>query len=74
MSKATLHRKLSLEGSFTPSEFIRHCRLEKARQLSLEGDVSSLTELANKVGFSQATYFARLYHKTFNTLPELSET
>ena len=74
MSKATLHRKLSLEGSFTPSEFIRHCRLEKARQLSLEGDVSSLTELANRVGFSQATYFARLYHKTFNALPEIKES
>lgn len=69
VSKSTLHRKLSAKSKFTPSEFIRHCRLEKARQLSLSGDVRTLSELANSVGFNQAAYFSRLYQKTFNTLP-----
>ena len=69
VSKATLHRRLSDSGKFTPSEYIRHCRLEKARQLSLAGDARSIRELAHEVGFNQAAYFARLYHKTFNTSP-----
>lgn len=69
VSRATLARRLSEATQFTPSEFIRHCRLEKARQLSNQGQVASLKELAAAVGFSQAGYFSRLYQKTFNTVP-----
>ncbi len=69
VSRATLARRLSEKGNFTPSEFIRHCRLDKARQLSEQGSVRSVKELAGAVGFSQAGYFSRLYQKTFNTAP-----
>ena len=71
VSRATLRRRLAEKANFTPSEFVRHCRLEKARQLSLEGKVGSVKELAISVGFSQASYFSRLYLKTFNTPPLL---
>ena len=69
ISRATLRRRLLEETKFTPSEFLRHCRLEKARQLSNLGQVSSIKELAAAVGFSQASYFSRVYQKTFNTEP-----
>ncbi len=69
VSKATLHRRLSATSKFTPSEFIRHCRLEKARQLSIGGQVRNLGELAHAVGFNQAGYFSRLYQKAFNSKP-----
>ena len=69
ISRATLRRRLLEETKFTPSEFLRHCRLEIARQLSNQGQVSSIKELAASVGFSQASYFSRLYQKTFNTVP-----
>ena len=69
LSKATLHRRLSATGKFTPSEFLRHCRLEKARQLSIAGQARTLSELANAVGFNQAAYFSRLYQKAFNSKP-----
>jgi len=67
VSKATLNRRLSANYSFTASEFIRQCRLEKARQLSSAGAFKTVAELASAVGFKQAGYFSRLYHKTFNS-------
>ena len=69
VSEATLRRKLTEKAKSTPAAFIRHCRLEKARQLSEQGNMRSLAELANAVGFSQPSYFARLYQKTFNAAP-----
>ena len=69
VSRATLARRLARITQFTPSEFIRHCRLEKARQLAAQGQVGSLKELAAAVGFNQAGYFSRLYQKTFNAAP-----
>ena len=69
MSKATLQRRMAEKTKFTPSQFIRHCRLEKARQLSLSGNVRTLNELAHATGFNQVAYFARLYKRTFNTEP-----
>ena len=66
VSEATLRRRLSENAKFTPAAFIRHCRLERARGLLLQGNMRSVSELANAVGFSQPSYFARLYEKTFN--------
>ncbi|MFA0809923.1 7TM diverse intracellular signaling domain-containing protein [Microbulbifer epialgicus] len=69
ISTATLRRRLAQASGFTPSGFIRQCRLEKARQLSLEGNIRTISELAYSVGFSHAGYFSRIYKKTFNELP-----
>ena len=74
ISKATLNRRLSATGKFTPSEFIRHCRLEKARQLSIAGQARNLNQLANAVGFNQAAYFSRLYQKAFNSKPAVQNS
>lgn len=67
VSEATLRRRLSDIANFTPAAFIRHCRLEQARHLLQQGKVRSTAELANAVGFSQPSYFSRLYQRTFNT-------
>lgn len=66
VSEATLRRRLSDKANFTPAAFIRHCRLEQARHLSLQGNMRSIAELSNAVGFSQPSYFSRLYQRTFN--------
>lgn len=66
VSEATLRRRLSKQADFTPAAFIRHCRLEKARQLAEQGNMRTIAELAQAVGFSKPSYFARLYEKTFN--------
>ena len=69
ISRATRGRRLVQMSEFTPSEFLRHCRLEMARQLVAQGQVSSVKELSSAVGFSQSSYFSRLYQKTFNSPP-----
>ena len=69
MSAPTLRRRLSDISSFTPSGFIRHCRLEKARQYIRTGEYRTIETLARAVGFNQANYFSRLYRKTFNESP-----
>ena len=71
VSEATLRRRLAEQANFTPAAFIRHCRLDKARQLVAEGQVRSLAEVAHSVGFKNPVYFARLYQKTFNCEIEL---
>jgi DNA-binding NarL/FixJ family response regulator len=70
MSSATLRRRLAAHANFSPSEFIRQCRLEKARQLLVKGETKTLAELAYKVGFNHPHYFARLYKKAFNEWPQ----
>ena len=69
VSRATLSRQLKSKYDFTPSQFIRQCRLEKARKLSLQGNIKTLNELSYAVGFSQAAYFSKLYQKAFNAPP-----
>jgi len=71
VSEATLRRRLSDDANFTPAAFIRHCRLERARHIAQQGKVRSVSELAKAVGFSQPSYFARLYQKTFNSEVEI---
>ncbi|GHA03158.1 hypothetical protein GCM10008090_10160 [Arenicella chitinivorans] len=66
VSEATLRRRVAEEAQFTPAAFIRHCRLELARQKLSEGSVRSIAELTRSVGFSKPAYFASLYEKTFN--------
>lgn len=69
MSTPTLRRRLAESAPFTPSDFIRQCRLEKARQLAATGRYRNLGALAAAVGFNQASYFARLYRQAFNCSP-----
>ena len=73
MSTPTLRRRLAEAASFSPSDFIRQCRLEKARQLAASGQYRNLSALAAAVGFNQASYFARLYRQTFNASPLASD-
>ncbi len=74
VSEATLRRRLAELAQFTPAAFIRHCRLEKARQLIADGKARSVAELALSVGFNTPSYFATLYKNTFNTKVDLSSS
>ena len=66
VSRAKLNRRINSKYEFTPSAFIRQCRLEKARQLSEQGKIKTVAELAYAVGFNQPGYFSKLYKKAFN--------
>jgi len=71
LSRSQLHRKLKKATGQSISQFIREYRLEKAKHLLLQENLTS-SEVAYKVGFSSSTYFSKAFHDYFGYTP--SET
>ncbi|MCG8574149.1 MAG: helix-turn-helix domain-containing protein [Flavobacteriales bacterium] len=63
-----LQRKVKMVLDMTPVELIRHCRLEAARKLLLETDLS-VSEIAYEVGFNNLSYFSRAFKGKYGELP-----
>ncbi len=68
MSRITLYRKIKAISNLTPIEFINITRLKKAAEYLAEGD-HKIYEVADMVGFSSQSNFARNFHKQFGMTP-----
>jgi AraC-like DNA-binding protein/TolB-like protein len=68
MSHSALHRKVKEKYNKTISQFIREVRLQKARELLRDEDLS-VSEIAYKVGFGSPTYFNKCFHEVYGTAP-----
>ncbi|HEV3325574.1 MAG TPA: two-component regulator propeller domain-containing protein, partial [Puia sp.] len=68
MSRATFYRKVKALSNLTPHELINLSRLRKAAQLLADGDYK-VYEVANIVGYSLQSNFARDFHKQFGMTP-----
>lgn len=68
MSRITLYRKIKAVSNLTPIELINITRLKKSAELLAEGDYK-IYEVADMVGFSSQSNFARNFHKQFNMTP-----
>jgi signal transduction histidine kinase/DNA-binding response OmpR family regulator len=68
LSSRQLNRKLSAITNYSASEFIRHVRLQRAKDL-LEQHSGSVAEIADSVGFSNHSYFAKVFSEKFGSLP-----
>ncbi len=68
MTPRHLHRKLRALTGKTPVQLIRYVRLTRARQL-LEQHAGTVSEIAYQVGFSNLSYFARVFREEFGRLP-----
>lgn len=68
MSRITLYRKIKAVSNLTPIELINLTRLKKAAQLLADGE-HKIYEVADKVGFSSQSNFARNFHKQFDMTP-----
>jgi DNA-binding response OmpR family regulator len=68
MSRATFYRKVKALSNLTPHELINLTRLQKAAQLLIDGD-HKVYEVANIVGYSLPSNFARDFHKQFGMTP-----
>lgn len=68
MSRMNLYRKLQMLTGQSPTEFIRGIRLKQAARL-LEETALSVTEVADRVGFSTASYFSKCFKEMFGVLP-----
>ncbi len=68
MSRSHIHRKLKAETNLSTSDFIKHIRLEKAKEM-LIGTNQSVSQVAYRVGYSDANYFSRSFSKTYGIPP-----
>ena len=69
LSKATLYRKLKDTTDKTPSELIRTVRLNYAAQL-LKTTKLTVQEIMFKSGFTNKSYFFRVFAKQYNSSPK----
>ena len=51
------------------SDYIRHCRIEKAKKLLLDTD-KSITEIGYACGFNDISYFSKVFMKHTGTVPK----
>ena len=68
MSHSNLHRKLDALTGCSPNKFIRIIRLKKAKEL-LKNKVTSISSIALDCGFSDPSYFARVFKQEFDVTP-----
>jgi len=68
LSRSMLHRKLIKLIGKSASELITEKRLSQAKNL-LENDVSTVSEIAYKVGFNSPSYFNKVFKKKFLISP-----
>ncbi len=68
VSKSQLYRKMISLTGFSPSDFIKEFRLEKALKL-IEKQKANISEIAYSTGFNSGSYFSKCFKKRFNILP-----
>ncbi len=68
MSHSQLHRKLSALTGQSATYFIRHLRLQYAREL-LKDPALTIAAVAYDTGFSDPDYFSKVFRKEFGKTP-----
>lgn len=63
-----LYRKVKQMTGKTPVEFMRHIRMQRAAVLLREGRFS-VSEVMYMVGFSNSSYFSKIFQKTYGITP-----
>ena len=69
LSRPQIHRRLKKATNKSVSQFIREIRLEKSRQLLLDFETLTSSEVAYKVGFGSPSYFIKSFHDYFGYPP-----
>lgn len=68
LSRANFYRKIHAETDLSPIELIKNIRLETGARL-LEESEMNISEIAQYIGFSSRTYFARSFKETYGVSP-----
>lgn len=69
ISKSSLYRLLKSETGLSPANFIKECKLEKAKLLSDHRAFNTIKELSFAVGYSKPEYFSQQYFERFGIKP-----
>lgn len=67
-SRSSLYRRVNQLVGMTPSSYVQHIRMETARRLVAETDLT-MAEIASRVGVSDQFYFSRLFKEHFGMPP-----
>ena len=68
MSRSSFYRKIKALTDMTPVDYMKTQRLERAAQLLRQGH--RITEVADQVGFTSSSYFAKCFRAKFGVLPK----
>ena len=69
MSRTAVHNKLKALTGKSTTEFMRHIRLQKARELLRSRPELNISEVAYETGFRNPTYFTKMFGKLFGVSP-----
>lgn len=68
MSRSSFYRKIKALTGMTPVDYLKTARMNEAARLLSEGMRSS--EVAERVGFTSSSYFAKCFRAQFGCLPK----
>lgn len=68
LSRSQMHRKIKALTDMSAAIYIRHIRLQKAKEL-LASTHLSISEIAYQVGFKTPLYFSQVFKETFGVSP-----
>ncbi|GAB3900453.1 hybrid sensor histidine kinase/response regulator transcription factor [Spirosoma agri] len=69
MSRRTFYRTIKRLTGLTPTQYLTEARFRQARLLLETRQVSSVKQVANRVGFRQVSHFAQMYQQRFGKQP-----
>lgn len=68
MSRSSFYRKIKALTDLTPVDYMKNQRLNRAAQLLRQGQ--RITEVADQVGFTSSSYFAKCFRAKYGVLPK----
>jgi len=69
ISERQLQRRLKEEAGISAGKYLREVRLLRAHELLIENSFKTVAEVAQQVGFSSPSYFAKIFEDRFEVLP-----
>lgn len=68
MSRSNFYRKVKALTGISPNDYLKMARLQRAAELIREG--LPISEVAERVGFTSSSYFAKCFKTQFGVLPK----
>ncbi len=68
MSRSSLYNKIKALTGHSPSDFIRHIRMDEAVNL-LKSNQYSIAEISDRLGFGDPKYFTDIFKKHYGITP-----
>ncbi len=68
MSRSSFYRKIKALSGISPNDYMKTIRMNRAAELIKEG--IRISEVAQQVGFTSSSYFAKCFKNQFGVLPK----